>query len=133
MKHKYLIWILFILMVFAQWYIPGRMITSNEKVLQNGKEFRFRVAPVDPYDAFRGRFVQLRFRDNVYKTTDATLEKQTKLYAVIENSPDNYARIKSLQKEIPLETGDYIETNIIGAFHHNDSVQMRLYFPFDRY
>ena len=38
----------FILMVLVQWIIPSQMIWSRERILSNGKEFRFMTRPVDP-------------------------------------------------------------------------------------
>lgn len=52
-----------ILVFLLQWYIPFSMIFSAEKVLENGRLYRFRTAPVDPVDYFRGRYLALNFNE----------------------------------------------------------------------
>ena len=51
----------FTVLVLAQWAVPSSMILRREASLRQGKEFKLRVRPLDPYDAFRGRFVRLDF------------------------------------------------------------------------
>lgn len=48
----------------AQVAAPVFMIARREKVLRRGETFRFRCAPVDPADAFRGRYVSIRLESN---------------------------------------------------------------------
>ena len=48
----------FALVAVAQLTVPAWMIVSHERTLLTGKVFKFRTAPVDPYDAFRGRYVR---------------------------------------------------------------------------
>jgi uncharacterized membrane-anchored protein len=55
---------LFAVLSFFQLGMPVWMIANREMTLRDGKQFRFRVAPVDPYDAFRGRFVALQLSPN---------------------------------------------------------------------
>jgi len=56
-------WVLFGLMVLAQLFIAISMTTGYEEVIAQGREFRFRVAPADPNDPLRGRFMRLEFAD----------------------------------------------------------------------
>ena len=49
------------LMVAAQWLVPLWNIVGSERVLTQGRPFLFRTAPVDPYDWFRGEYVQLGY------------------------------------------------------------------------
>jgi uncharacterized membrane-anchored protein len=43
----------------AQFGVLGAMIARREMALKQGVACRFRTAPVDPYDAFRGKYVAL--------------------------------------------------------------------------
>lgn len=52
---------IFLLVALAQLYVPASMIWQYEDTLENGTLFKFKCAPVDPYDPFRGRYVSLRF------------------------------------------------------------------------
>ncbi len=60
--------ILFCLVALVQVSIPLSMIYRSEKTLENGKVFLFKTAPVDPYDAFRGKYVQLGFEHSRVST-----------------------------------------------------------------
>ena len=55
------IWILaiFALAAVTQLAAPARMIWRHERTLREGRVFLFHTRPVDPADAFRGRFVWL--------------------------------------------------------------------------
>ena len=48
-----------IVVILIQLFVPVYMIANKYDILRTGEEFRFRVNPVDPYDAFRGRYVRL--------------------------------------------------------------------------
>ena len=61
---KKAIFSLFILMVLVQLFVPANMIWNNEDVLRTGKEFKFKTAPIDPNDPFRGKYIFLSF-DNI--------------------------------------------------------------------
>ena len=55
---------LFSMMVIAQLAVPCWMAYSMETVLLQGTPWRFKTAPVDPYDIFRGKFVALAVEQN---------------------------------------------------------------------
>jgi uncharacterized membrane-anchored protein len=55
--------VLFIIFASLTLTAPLSRIWKYESALRRGKLHRFRTQPVDPYDAFRGRYVTLSFRD----------------------------------------------------------------------
>ena len=57
-NNKYIIG-LFLCLFAVQIAVPVYMIVNREKTLVLGKQFKFHTVPVDPYDAFRGRYVAL--------------------------------------------------------------------------
>jgi uncharacterized membrane-anchored protein len=60
------IFALFVATAIAQWAVPGSLIWKSERILAEGKQFRFRTRPVDPADLFRGRYVAIGIeRDTV--------------------------------------------------------------------
>ena len=59
MKKRKLLITSFILLCLVQTAVPLSMIARREFTLRNGRVYKFKTAPVDPYDAFRGRFVAL--------------------------------------------------------------------------
>jgi uncharacterized membrane-anchored protein len=59
MKHWRLI--VFALVACAQLAVPASLIWKRERTLRQGSVWKFRTAPVDPVDAFRGRYISLEF------------------------------------------------------------------------
>jgi len=76
----------------AQWLVPAGMIFRREQALRHGETFRFRVAPVDPYDAFRGRYVALNPEAAVAPTAHRFRRNQP-LYLLLENDAEGFARL----------------------------------------
>ena len=62
MRKKYLI-IAFALMILAQLSFPLKMIIEREIILHKGETFLFKIEPIDPYDAFRGRYVWINYKN----------------------------------------------------------------------
>lgn len=107
---KSLITIIFALAVAAQLLVPVSMIWKREATLREGAIYKFRAAPVDPYDAFRGRFVALRYQEearDIPVAADLKITSGRKCYAVIENGEDGFARIARVELDRP-EMADYI-------------------------
>jgi uncharacterized membrane-anchored protein len=53
--------IVFVLVACAQIAVPASMIWKREQTSRQGQVWKFRTAPVDPVDAFRGRYIALQF------------------------------------------------------------------------
>jgi len=107
---KSLITMVFALAVAAQLLVPVSMIWKRETTLREGTIYKFRAAPVDPYDAFRGRFVALRYQEeerDIPVAADLKITSGRKCYAVIENGEDGFARIARVELARP-EAVDYI-------------------------
>ena len=78
--------------IILQLFVPVYMIIKKYDVLNTGEEFRFKVNPVDPYDAFRGRYVQLYYRQEIYGNGK---------YCVIKVDADGFAYITEITDEKP--------------------------------
>jgi uncharacterized membrane-anchored protein len=52
---------LFLLVALVQISVPASVIWRYEQTLRHGRVWKFRTRPVDPEDAFRGRYVRLAF------------------------------------------------------------------------
>jgi uncharacterized membrane-anchored protein len=108
------------------------MIISREATLKNGKEFRFKTAPVDPYDAFRGKYVAL----NIDGSSGVPLEKGVKVrrgrkvYALIEEDEEGFTKIIKAVLDKP-DNGDYIKAKILYQNAGLNSAALKM--PFDRY
>lgn len=91
---KFQAWLPGILVVglVAQLAVPARMIIQREQALRLGVAYRFRVAPVDPYDAFRGRYVALNLAERSAPTKTVFQSNQV-IYLRLENDTNGFARL----------------------------------------
>ena len=83
-----------IITIFVQILIPTYMIWGKYDVLKNGEEVKVKVAPIDPYDAFRGRYVSLWY-DN-----DLSYEQRQGKYGILEIDGEGFATVKKVEKEL---------------------------------
>ncbi|MEM8845949.1 MAG: GDYXXLXY domain-containing protein [Bacteroidota bacterium] len=132
---KKAIFSLFILMVLVQLFVPANMIWNNEDVLRTGKEFKFKTAPIDPNDPFRGKYIFLSF-DNI--TVEIPKEHDWKrgeaIYVSIKEDNNGFAIIDSVSRKEPQQTQDFVkaEVGFINSYQV-DKVTMNIRYPFERF
>lgn len=116
---------LFAFVALLQLAAPGYTIWRQERTIAFGKSFKFRTEPVDPYDAFRGRYVALAFRD-VWprKLADATPQAAAVAYASLAVDAEGFA-IFDEAFAAPPKDRPYLKTKW--------GFDGRLILPFDRY
>lgn len=120
---------LFAVVALAQLAVPGWMIGQREIVLARGTVYKFRTAPVDPYDAFRGRYVWLNYESNTVPFRGAgDIPYGRPLYVAVETGEDGFAHLTGAYARPP-ESGDYFP--IENYWIHESEMQVTL--PFDRY
>lgn len=119
---------LFVLAALMQIAVLLAMAWRWEDVLQTGRPFYWQTAPVDPYDAFKGRYVQLDFTGNTVQTDDIATFSGKWVYAVIAENADGRAYISDICSERPA-AGYYVKARAYSSGHH--TLQVRL--PFTRY
>jgi len=119
----------FLVLSFLQFSVPVWMIANREMTLRHGKQFRFRTAPVDPYDAFRGRFVALQVSPNFGPLSNSEkLAANKKVLAQLGEDNDGFAKIIAVSANRPTAS-DYVACRVNSL---TDSL-VYLQFPFDRY
>jgi uncharacterized membrane-anchored protein len=111
-----------ILMIAAQIALPARMMISRFDTLHNGEEFRFKVAPVDPYDAFRGRYVAIALDQTVLARAGREAGGQG-MYALLNTDVQGFAYVQRRSAARPLG-GAYIK----GQYQYGSFV-----LPLERY
>ena len=91
-------WLLIIALIglMAQCGVMGFMIIRREIALRNGAVCRFLTAPVDPYDAFRGRYVALDIAEANSRLCDREYARGQRIYAVIGEGTNGYSVIERL-------------------------------------
>jgi len=120
---------LFSVLSVFQVAVPVWMIANREMTLRHGRQFRFRAAPVDPYDAFRGRFVALQFEQNSAPVpADEKLTMNQKVYAQLAEGENGFARIVKASAKRPNDEA-YVQCRVNSI---TDSL-VYLEFPFNRY
>lgn len=127
--NRTIILVLFAALALAQLAIPAGMILRRETALSQGQEYKIRVQPVDPYDAFRGRFVRLGFDvASVPLPADVRLAGGQKAYAVLEADPEGFVIVKSVSFTTP-DTGAYLKVRV----RPSGTGKAEILWPFDRY
>jgi uncharacterized membrane-anchored protein len=122
--------ILLVLVCAVQVAVPVATIARREIALRQGETFRFRCAPVDPVDFFRGRYVELAFDEQQHKGPDENgLVRGQTVYARLETGEDGFARIVGLVSSPP-ESGPFVRCRVRWA--GRDGV-VTLELPFRRY
>jgi uncharacterized membrane-anchored protein len=116
--------IIFGLVAFAQLAVPGSLIWKREHTLRQGAVWKFRTAPVDPVDVFRGRYIALGFEvetqeispppnsgysDKVFVTLKANAEGFAEVDQVfaIKPSGDDFMEARLSSKTIVLPFNKY--------------------------
>ena len=92
-----------IVTIVLQLFVPVYMIIKKYDILNSGEEFKFRVSPVDPYDAFRGRYVYLYSPQNVsgngkYGVISVDTDGFANISKITDEKPKNAAYVKSESK-----------------------------------
>ena len=124
----------FALPVFAcvallQLAAPLSMISRREMTLRNGRQYRFKTAPVDPYDAFRGRYVALGMRRAGVRVEDTTrFARGQRVFVLLGRDDGGFAVLDGIAQRRPRDR-DYLSTRIRALSRTEVSVAL----PFDRY
>lgn len=116
-------------LIAAQVLFPVYMIVSNEITLAKGNDYLFRVAPYDPYDPFRGRYVTVRIMDNEAEVKQ-NFNRDDTAYAELITS-GGHAQILSLTAQRPAVSG-YVKVKIKGVSTEKNIKTARVEYPFDR-
>lgn len=131
MKTKTITLVAFIAVAIIQLAVPAQMIYNHERILHSGKEFKFKMAPVDPSDPLRGKFIDLRLEGlemMVAHASDWTFGEQ--IYAtVVTNTSDGFAKFDQLSRKKPYNDVDFIKVKV--SYASDSSVWLTV--PFDRY
>jgi uncharacterized membrane-anchored protein len=116
----------------AQLAVPLWSIVDHERTIKSGEEFLFLAAPVDPYDAFRGRYVRVNLDDpSVYFEDGASLERGQDVYVTIAHGEDGLTEFLEVFLDPPTDGMTYIKVECNGFWESPENV--RLSIPIDRY
>jgi hypothetical protein len=126
-----LTWIVFAVMVVAQWLAPMSLIRKHEQVLTQGEIVKFKCGAPDPFDPLRGRYLTVRVED-----AHATMPKPSPfkggetVYATITVGADGFALFDTIYAEPPT-SGLYLKCKLPGYLYDAPRVLMEV--PIERY
>jgi uncharacterized membrane-anchored protein len=133
MDNKKIIFLVFCLAVTAQLYVPSKMIFDRNDVLVSGKPFKFKVAPVDPSDPVRGKYITLN-----YETTTVPVPVGSEwpyfspVYLELTQDSNGFASVIAAHHEVPTnESGSYVKAKTL--YYNSTDNTISIAYPFDRY
>lgn len=97
---KYIFQLLIAVGIAAQFAVPGWMIIRQERILRNGTQYRFRIEPIDPFHAFKGRYVQLRIPGIPLSVTNEYFSGEW-IRGLIATDTNGLSRIAGAAREAP--------------------------------
>lgn len=120
---------LFAAVALVQWAVPASMIWQHSNALRHGRVYRFATRPVDPYDAFRGRYVALGFAiEEVPRAMAPWAASDEAVYVRVVEDERQFAKIAEVSRE-RLRGDGVFRARVTYAY----SDPIRLQFPFDRF
>jgi len=135
MNKRRVIFILFIFVVLIQIGFLFFMIRKRDNTLTHGMEFQFKIAPVDPYDPVRGRYIALSVaaRQVIVPDPDEYYRNQ-KVYAILDIDDQGFAKIAGLHTERPMYES-FLKTKIsyVLGNYPSQAGTVFLDLPFRRY
>ena len=106
--------IVFVLVALVQLAAPASLIWKRENTLRKGSVWKFRTAPVDPVDAFRGRYISLRFDiDTQEAVPSAALIDRENVFVTLKADPEGFAVVDQVLVDSPAGD-DFMEARLIG-------------------
>ena len=106
--------LVFILSGLAQLAVPASLIWKREQTLRQGSVWRLRTAPVDPVDAFRGRYIALGFDLETQQIlSPAGAEDGQTVFVTLRSNPQGFAEIDQVST-VPPQRDDFIEAKLSG-------------------
>jgi len=129
MKNNKLLLSIFAAVAIIQLAVPLYMAWHWENILQTGQRFYWQTAPVDPYDAFKGRYIDLQFKENTGQFSDIEpLVYGQTAFALIEENAAGKAYITAITGKPP-EEHPYIKVKI----NYIEGSTAHIQLPFKRY
>ncbi|HET9766222.1 MAG TPA: GDYXXLXY domain-containing protein [Thermoanaerobaculia bacterium] len=115
--------------------VPAQMIVARERTLREGTAWRFRTAPVDPADAFRGNYLALRFdAESAPVPTGLAVDRGESVVVPLLRDAEGFAQLGSVRREPPA-SGDWLRLRV-GWVEKDDpraGTRAHVELPFDRF
>lgn len=125
---------LFVILAVVQLTVAAGAIIRSEMALRTGEVYRFRLQPVDPVDAFRGRYVALRFAaDRAPVAENHSFVHQRRIFVPLETDAEGFAVLGPAVGRAP-DDGAYLRLRGGVEFDDDDGRRVvSVALPFRRY
>ncbi|MCX7780911.1 MAG: GDYXXLXY domain-containing protein [Negativicutes bacterium] len=128
MKNNKLL-LLFAVVALAQTFTALHMAWQWEDTLRTGQRFVWETAPVDPYDAFKGKYIDLRFKETGGVIIDgAQFTYGQTAYAIIGENAEGKAYISGIASKPPASAA-YVKVKVL----YTEGGKTHVELPFKRY
>jgi len=125
------------LVFLTQWLVPANMIYKREKILAQGRIFKFLIEPVDPENPLTGRYLSLNFKEQqlkkAHKDKNYRPHFTQQMYILLEKDKDGFEIVKDVQSNKPADEGEYVKAAVHVYSPENDSTSYRITYPFENY
>ena len=112
--------------------VPVAMIVGHERTLETGLQWRFRTEPVDPADAFRGRYLALAFADTAAAVpAGVEIEAGDDVYVPLRRDAAGFAVLGPVALEPPA-TRDYLAVEVRWVDREQGAPRAHVELPFGR-
>ena len=108
---------LYVLSIIVLFAIPISTIVINSDTLKDGTEFLFKVEAYDPYDIFRGNYLNIRFEEDTATYIPASNHfeedieyRKNECFVTIKKNKDGFAYFDTASLTKPTNTSDYYKT-----------------------
>jgi len=112
----------------------GDIMFDYETLAMKGRIYKFEIAPIDPNDPFRGKYINLSFEaDDFPGPYPKNFMEQSTLCLAISEDAEGFAYVSSVSNDVP-KKGDYIRINS-DQIHKSYGREKGLHidFPFERF
>jgi uncharacterized membrane-anchored protein len=117
-------WRLVVFLLLAQLAAPASLIWKREQTLRHGRVWKLRTAPVDPVDAFRGRYVALEFEAEAQQISPPpNAQYGQTVFVTLRADAEGFAAIEQVLPSRP-EGDDFLQAQL-----HGTTISL----PFDKY
>lgn len=123
--------ILYILAVILQLTVISSIIFKNNATVASGIELKIKVFPIDPYDPFRGKYVDLNVNNYVSKQNGVDILKNSKVYVTLRTNPDGFSELDTAYITKP-KNKPYVET-VAARDSYNPETSVYIDNPFKRF
>ena len=131
MKSTYM-FIVFLVVAGIQLFIPAQMILNRESILKTGKLYKLKTQPVDPSDPFKGKYINLNYDIDSFKTNDSLWRRNEPIYVYIEEDSLGYAKVDTVSRILlPKNERDFINAKVNWYSGYNNTLNIT--FDFNRF